>query len=216
MRPSPAKPSRATRVALSATAGVGGAAIVAIVGPWWLAPLAAWDVAAALLLGWTWGSLWPLDATRTAKHATQESPSRVNTDLLLIGGSIISLGAVGLVLVRATSEAGLEKGLLVATGVASIVLAWAVVHTVYTLRYAKLYYQGTPEGVDFNEDDSPCYGDFAYLALTIGMTFQVSDTDLTTKAMRRLALRHALLSYMFGALIIATTINLIAGLGSSQ
>jgi uncharacterized membrane protein len=134
----------------------------------------------------------------------------------LIGGSIISLGAVGLVLVRATSEAGLEKGLLVATGVASIVLAWAVVHTVYTLRYAKLYYQGTPEGVDFNEDDSPCYGDFAYLALTIGMTFQVSDTDLTTKAMRRLALRHALLSYMFGALIIATTINLIAGLGSSQ
>ena len=148
------------------------------------------------------------------EHATRESPSRVNTDLLLLGGSIISLAAVGLVLVRASREAGLEKGLLVATGVASIVLAWSVVHTVYTLRYAKLYYQGTDKGVDFNDDASPCYGDFAYLALTIGMTFQVSDTDLTTKAMRRLALRHALLSYAFGALIIATTINLIAGLGT--
>jgi len=207
------RPSADIRVALSATAGIVAAVVVAIVGPWWLAPLAAWDIASAVLLGWTWRSLWPLDGTQTAKHATEESPSRVNTDLLLLGGSIISLAAVGLVLVRASRETGLDKGLLVATGVASIVLAWSVVHTVYTLRYAKLYYQGSPGGIDFNEDDSPDYGDFAYLALTIGMTFQVSDTDLTTKPMRRLALRHALLSYLFGALIIATTINLIAGLG---
>ena len=81
------------------------------------------------------------------------------------------------------------------------------------LRYAKLFYQGKPEGVNFNEDALPDYADFLYLALTIGMTFQVSDTNLTTKAIRRTALRHAVLSYMYGALIIATTINLIAGLG---
>ena len=67
-------------------------------------------------------------------------------------------------------------------------------------------------GVDFNEDRRPRYSDFAYLAFTIGMTFQVSDTDLTSKAMRTTALRHALLSYVFGTAIIATTINLIAGL----
>ena len=199
---------------LCALAGIVAAIVVIALGPWWLAPPAAWDVASALLLGWTWRSLWPLDGAQTGRHATEESPSRTNTDLLLLGGSVVSLAAVGLVLVRASSEAGLEKGLLVATGVASIVLAWSVVHTVYTLRYAKLYYTGPHQGVDFNEDDAPCYADFAYLALTIGMTFQVSDTDLTTKGMRRLALRHALLSYMFGALIIATTINLIAGLGS--
>jgi uncharacterized membrane protein len=193
-----------------AIAGALGALVVAIAGPWWLAPLAAWDIASVGLLGWTWRLLWPLGTAQTASHARQESPGRANTDLLLLAGSIISLLAVGLVLVRASNETGLAKGLLVGLGVASIVLAWAVVHTVYTLRYAKLYYQGTPEGVDFNEETLP---DFAYLALTIGMTFQVSDTDLTSKAMRRLALRHALLSYMFGALIIATTINLIAGLG---
>ena len=96
---------------------------------------------------------------------------------------------------------------------ASVVLAWAVVHTVFSLRYADLYYEGEPGGIDFNEDDPPSYSDFAYLAWTIGMTFQVSDTDLKTQAIRRTALRHGLLSYMFGALIIATTINLIAGLG---
>jgi uncharacterized membrane protein len=196
--------------------GVLAAVVVIALGPWWLAPLAAWDVASALLLVWTWRLLWPLDGAQTGRHALRESPNRANTDLLLLGGSVISLAAVGLVLVRASSEGGLEKGLLVGTGVVSIVLAWSVVHTVYTLRYAKLYYTGTHQGVDFNEDDAPCYADFAYLALTIGMTFQVSDTDLTTQAMRRLALRHALLSYMFGALIIATTINLIAGLGSGS
>jgi uncharacterized membrane protein len=67
-------------------------------------------------------------------------------------------------------------------------------------------------GVDFNAEGAPCYIDFAYLALTIGMTFQVSDTNLKTTNIRRTALRHALLSYAFGTLIIATTINLIAGL----
>ena len=193
-------------------AGVVAAIVVIALGPWWLAPLAAWDVASALLLAWTWRSLWPLDGAQTGRHAVEESPNRTNTDLLLLGGSVISLAAVGLVLVRASSEAGLEKGLLVATGVASIVLAWSVVHTVYTLRYAKLYYTGAHKGVDFNEDGAPCYADFAYLALTIGMTFQVSDTNIGSKEIRRAALRHAWLSFPLGAVIIATSINLVSGL----
>ena len=81
------------------------------------------------------------------------------------------------------------------------------------LRYARLYYEGEDGGVDFHQDGKPRYSDFAYLAFTIGMTFQVSDTELTAKVMRRTAIRHALLSYLFGAVIIATMINLIAGLG---
>ena len=80
-------------------------------------------------------------------------------------------------------------------------LSWAAVHTVFTLRYAQLFYRGggNGSGIDFNEDDPPDYRDFAYLALTIGMTFQVSDTDLGSKAIRRTALRHALISWIFGA-----------------
>jgi uncharacterized membrane protein len=92
------------------------------------------------------------------------------------------------------------------------VLAWSVVHTVYSLRYGKLYYADRPGGIDFNAEDAPCYIDFADLALTIGMTFQVSDSNLKTTNIRRTALRHALLSHTFGTLIIATTINLVAGL----
>jgi len=94
----------------------------------------------------------------------------------------------------------------------AVALAWAAVHTVFTTRYARLYYCGSDGGIDFNQDDPPQYSDFAYLAFTIGMTFQVSDTDLKTKLIRATALRHMLLSYLFGAVIIATTINLVAGL----
>jgi len=79
-----------------------------------------------------------------------------------------------------------------------------------------LYYTGPDGGVSFNQSEAPRYADFAYLAFTIGMTFQVSDTDLQTLAIRATVLRHALLSYLFGAVILATTVNLVAGLGTSS
>jgi uncharacterized membrane protein len=200
------------RVAVSAGAGALSALVVAILGPWWLIPLSGWDIAALVFVGWMWQSLWSLNAVDTAQQARRENPRRGAADALLLSASIASLIAVGLVLVRAGHSNGLSKALLVGVSVVSIVLAWSVVHTVYSLRYAKLYYEGTSGGIDFNADGAPCYIDFAYLALTIGMTFQVSDTNLKTTAIRRTALRHALLSYAFGTLIIATTINLVAGL----
>ena len=102
----------------------------------------------------------------------------------------------------------------VGLSLASVVLSWAVVHTVFTLRYARLYYWGPDGGVDFNDDAKPRYSDFAYLAFTIGMTFQVSDTALSANEIRRTTLRHALLSYLFGTGILATAINLVASLTS--
>jgi uncharacterized membrane protein len=136
------------------------------------------------------------------------------TDLLLLIAAIASLAAVGTVLVQAAQMQGGAEGLRVGLGLASVVLSWAMVHTVFTLRYAHLYYQGPDGGIDFNDSGPPTYHDFAYLAFTIGMTFQVSDTALETQLIRRTALRHALLSYLFGTGILATTINLVASLSS--
>lgn len=195
-----------------ASAAALGAIAVSLVGPWWLVPLSGWDCGALLFLGWMWRSLSRLDGEQTRAQARREDPSRASADLLLVAASVVSLLAVGLVLTRAGKETGLSKDLLVALCVASVILAWSVVHTVFTLRYARLYYAGAPGGVNFNEHQPPCYSDFLYLSLTIGMTFQVSDTNLTTKQIRRTAVRHALLSYMFGAIIVAATVNLIAGL----
>src|SRR5947209_8482093 len=210
----PEQPLSATqRIAVCSAMGVLGAAIAALLGPWWIIPLAAWAVAALAFLVWMWRTLDSADAATTAARAQREDPSRATADVLLLSASLVSLLAVGLVLVRASRLHGLDKGLLVGAAVLSIALAWGVVHSVFTLRYARLYYHGRPHGVDFNEDDLPAYTDSAYLALTIGLTFQVSDSDLQTKPIRRLALRHALLSYMFGSLIVASTVNLVAGLG---
>jgi uncharacterized membrane protein len=97
----------------------------------------------------------------------------------------------------------------------SVFVSWTLVHTVFTLKDARLYYTGQPGGIDFNETAAPDYRDFAYLSFTIGTTFQVSDTDIQTKQIRPTALRHAWLSFPLGAVIIATSINLVAGLAGS-
>jgi len=205
--------SAVRHLAVSAAVGAAAGLVVAAVGPWWLIALAVWIVAAAVYVGWMWRSIWPLGPQETSRHSRREDPGRASTQATLLTASLVSLLALGLVLVRSGQSHGLEKGLLVGSCVASVVLGWAVIHTVFSLRYADLYYTGEPGGIDFNESEPPCYSDFAYLAWTIGMTFQVSDTNLKTKAIRRTALRHGLLSYAFGAMIIATTVNLIAGLG---
>ena len=93
-----------------------------------------------------------------------------------------------------------------------MVLSWFVVHTVFAARYARIYYTGPDGGVNFNQPEPPRYSDFAYVAFTIGTTFQISDTNLTSNEMRRTVLRHSMVSYLFGAFIIAVTVNLLAGL----
>jgi uncharacterized membrane protein len=204
--------SARSRVLAAVAAGAAGAALAGAFGPWNLAPLMGWDAAALVYLAWTWSTIWRLDAARTAQQAVAEDPGRAATDVLLLSASVVSLVAVGLVIVRAGNSSGAAESIQTGLSLASVLLSWTVVHTVFMLRYASLYYLGPDGGVDFNQDDPPRYSDFAYLAFTIGMTFQVSDTELTTAATRGTALRHALLSYLFGAVILAATINLIAGL----
>jgi uncharacterized membrane protein len=88
-----------------------------------------------------------------------------------------------------------------------------MVHTVYMLRYARTYCTAEPPGgIEFDDQEPPTYVDFAYFAFTIGMTYQVSDTNITAKAIRRLTLSHALLSYLFGAVLLGLVINVVATL----
>jgi uncharacterized membrane protein len=112
----------------------------------------------------------------------------------------------------AGSAPGNLKYVRAAFALASVFISWALVHTVFTLKYAQLFYAAPRGGVDFNQPDDPRYSDFAYLAFTIGMTFQVSDTDIGRSDIRRAALRQALLSYPLGAVVIAASINLVSGL----
>ncbi|MGI8450882.1 MAG: DUF1345 domain-containing protein [Streptosporangiaceae bacterium] len=204
------------RLGVSLAAGIVVGVVAVVFGAARYAPAAGWDAAAATLLSWTWFTIWPMGAGTTATHATREDPTRPLADTMLLGAAVVSLAAVGFFLLQASSAKGSTQDLLAGVGVGTVVLSWLVVHTVFTLRYAKLYYTGSDGGVNFNQSTPPRYSDFAYLSFTIGMTFQVSDTDLQTPAVRATALRHAMLSYLFGAVILAATINLIAGLASSS
>ena len=205
-------PPATVRVAVCFAVGAGAAIATVAAGEPELAPLVGWDGAGAAFLLWMWPTIWALDERQTARRAEREDPGKVIADALLLGASIVSLAAVGVVLVKAANSGALARDLLVALAAVSVVIAWVVVHTIFTLRYALLYYFDEDGGIDFNEPDPPRYTDFAYLAFTVGMTFQVSDTDIQDKKIRATILRHMWLSYLFGAFIVAITINLIAGL----
>jgi uncharacterized membrane protein len=200
------------RVGVAALTGACAGAVSALVLPWELAPLLGWDVMALTYVLWIWRKVWRYDADDTARHAEREDPTRAAADVLVLGAAVASLVAVGYGLLRARSIHGLLGGVVAGLAVASVVVSWTAVHTVFALRYARLYYKGPDGGADFHQQGRPRYSDFAYLAFTVGMTFQVSDTELNSPGFRVLVLGHSLLSYLFGTVIVALSINLIASL----
>lgn len=201
------------RVAVAAILGIGMSVALMKTGHSELALLWGWDVTALVTIAWIVLALFGLDAAKTARLASTEDPDRLTLDLLMLVASVASLAAVIIGLTQAGDAHGAEKTLQIATCVGSVVLSWALVHCTFTLRYAVLYYSEPKGGIDFHSDDEPGYLDFAYLAFTVGMTFQVSDTDIVRKSIRHAVLRHALLSYVFGTVIVATMVSVVAGLG---
>jgi len=181
------------------------------VAPWQVVSLLGWDTTALVMVAWVLPVVLRCDSPATAALATREDDSRAAADLVLVLAGLASLVGVGLALLKGAEVKGTAQALITGLAVATVVMSWAAVQMVFTLHYAHLYYSGG-RGIDFNGADEPDFRDFAYLATTIGMTYQVSDTNLTTKVMRRTATRHALLSYVFGTFVVAMTINAVAGL----
>jgi uncharacterized membrane protein len=204
--------SSGRKVLVAAAVGIPVGVAAALLTAWQAAVLVGWSAAVGTYLGRLWPRLWRHDAATTADHATQEDGSRVTSDLTLLATCLASLVAVALLLVETSSVDGATKAVFTAVGVVSVLLSWTLVHTIFTLRYARLYYEGPLGGIDFHDDEPPTYHDFAYLGFTVGMTYQVSDTEVNDRAIRATILRHALLSFLFGTTIIALTINVVAGL----
>ena len=201
-----------TRLIVMVAVGIVVAVFVGSIGSRSYAPLVGWASASLIYTSWVWLVIGRLDSEGTASHAVREDPSRGASDLLMVFASLASLGAVAFVLIEGRQSSDARSGVMAALAVAGVVLSWLLVHTLFTLRYASLYYRDGPGGIDFNQKELPQYTDFAYLAFSVGMTFQVSDTDLQNHAIRSAVLRHSLLSYLFGTVIVATTINLVIGL----
>ena len=202
----------AVRILLAVVVGVAVALAVGNTLGWRFA-IVGWIATAGLYVAWTRLLLGGLDADRTRAFVTREDPTRWVADAVIVTASIASLIGVGYV-VAAGSNTGAGAVEAAFLGLVAVFASWFAVHTLFTVHYARLYYSGEPGGIDFHDPDPPCFRDFAYMAYTVGMTYQVSDTEIGSTQMRATVLRHALLSYLLGSVVLAVTINLIAGLGS--
>jgi uncharacterized membrane protein len=200
-------PDSRLRLVLSLIAGALGALVAAQFGRWQLIILCGWDVAAFFYLAIVWGTVGSLDADSTRRLATREDDSRAVVDIVLLLASVVSLVGV----VSGLAESGGSVSLLMVISVLTVVLSWLTVHSTFALRYAHLFYSGGG-GIDFHDDTDPDFSDFAYLAFTVGMTFQVSDTEVNSRTIRRTISRHAMLAYLFGTVIVGVTINVVGTL----
>lgn len=200
------------RIMLSFAPGIVAGVVVAFFVPWQLTALVVWDVMVVVFLLSVWKDIVCFDSEETAAHATVEDASKRSAHLVLLSAAVVSLVGVAFALVKANHSHGFDRTLLTSVAVATVVLSWGSVHTMFTLRYAHRYYSDPVGGIDFKNKLAPDYVDFAYVAFTVGMTFQVSDTDVQKRAIRRAVLGHAMLSYLFGTVIVAVTINVLAGL----
>ncbi|MFC8292217.1 DUF1345 domain-containing protein [Streptomyces sp. NPDC057242] len=157
-----------------------------------------------------WIVLWPMDAATTHHNVRREEFRPVVEELAVVTTSLA--GLVGIVVLLLVGRTDLSHA-AAATALCGVFMAWAALHLMYATRYAYHYYVLEPDGgIDFNTGAPPRYSDFLYFSFNLGMTYQVSDTDVSTAGLRAIVLRHCLLSYVFGTGILATTINLVTGI----
>ena len=191
--------------------------------------LMAWDSGILCLLLLAWSIIVTAHPNQIKQRAQTQDTNRAFIGILVVIAAVASLFAVVFILGTSKNLPREVLGLHVALSSVSVIGSWAMVHTVFALRYAHYYYgtrrsvrshpnpQTQPQeehrgGLDFPGGKLPDYWDFAYFSFVLGMTFQVSDVEITSRLIRRLALIHGLLSFAFNTVIVALSINIISSL----
>ena len=152
--------------------------------------------------------LWPMDAAHTRTNSVREDFQPLLQEATVVALSLVNLLTIMVILVRGAADTRTTGAVL---GLLGILLTWAMLHLMYGARYAHEYYRHPQGGIDFNDDEPPQYVDFLYFSFNLGMTFQVSDTNVSTTRLRAVILRHCLLSYIFSTVILAATVNVVLG-----
>lgn len=194
------------RLACAVVVGAVAGAAVGVPTDAPLGVLAGIAVTAAFFVVAGWIVLWPMDAAATRRHARREDLRPVAEELAVVAAAVCGLVGIVVLLLGSSDPAH------AATALGGVFMAWAALHLMYATRYAYLYYPESAGGIDFNSEQPPAYRDFLYFSYNLGMTYQVSDTGVSGSAIRAMVLRHCLLSYVFGTSILATAINLVAGI----
>lgn len=176
-----------------------------------------WDVFALCYIITSWIVFFTSTTEHITKKARTDDGGKLFVFFIVVFASFASMITVA-ILVVSKDSLGMEEAILLPIIIGGILLSWILVHTTFCFHYAHLYYdneKGTDnnaEGLEFPNEKQPDYIDFAYFSFVIGMTFQVSDVEISARTIRRLCLFHSLLSFILNTFVVALTINLIAGL----
>ena len=179
----------------------------------------SWDFAVLVLIGWIMAMMSWSTTDHMRWRAARQDLGRWVILLVIIAGALVSMLALAYIQKSIKNSPGGEPAFYLAMIVATIILSWSLVHTVFTLHYAHAYYGPTDDeddadgligGLEFPSENHPDYWDFMYFSYVIGMTCQVSDVQISGRYLRRLALIHGVVAFFFNTIILALTINIIA------
>lgn len=196
-----------------------GAATVALPLPtvWQFRGLLGWCVGVGVYLLLAWWLCVRFDAERTRARAQAQDEPNVVLFLLMLLATGMCLAAITVMMQQSRGLTGGEQAMHIGVALAALALSWLFIQTIFAFRYAHRYYQeeqlGEPDGpgLFFPGGLDPDYFDFLYYAHVVGMTSQVSDVQVTSREMRRLTLLHSVLSFGFNMLVLALSINVVAG-----
>jgi uncharacterized membrane protein len=199
--------------------GIVGVAVAAI--PWPLGlmarGLAGWCAAVLVYQVLTWWLADTFDAKRTRERAQsldQPNLMILVSMLVVVGASVV---AIAMLLQQVKQLSGIERAVHIGLGLVALAGSWLMMHSIYAFHYAHRYYNDEKHrgpdagGLDFPGKEDPDYFDFLYYAYVIGMTSQVSDVQATSREMRRITLIHSVLAFAFNMLVLALSVNVVAG-----
>lgn len=184
--------------------------------------IVTWDVFGLCVLVLAWLTIITTPPEKLRARAQMQDLSHIVIFIFVLVAACAGLFAVGFLFFNKTVVMQRSHFFIhLVMVLIAVICSWALVHTVFGLRYAHTYY-GDPDGptgpkshaggLDFPGDREPDYMDFAYFSFVIGMTFQVSDVVITSRDFRKLVLAHGMLSFGFNTVILALTINTVSAL----
>ena len=184
---------------------------------WEFRGLVGWSVGVAVYLTLAWWLCVGFDAQRTRERAQAQDEPSVVLFLVLLLATMACVAAITVMMQQSRDLSGLQRALHIGLSVVALALSWLFIQTIFTFHYAHRYYheeklqEPDGPGLQFPGALDPDYFDFLYYAHVVGMTSQVSDVQVTSREMRRLTLVHGVLSFAFNLLIVALSINVVAG-----
>ena len=173
----------------------------------------SWDIFSFMMVLLSWITFLTISTDGIREQCNKQDESRFVIFVLIVVSTLASLAEGSFLLAGKTTHFQL------AVAITGMLMSWLLVHSIFAFRYAHLYYGNAEHditvhagGLEFPGDKRPDYLDFAYFSFVVGMTFQVSDVQVTSKRIRRMVLLHGLISFIFNTFFVALTINVIAGL----